>query len=121
MNHLGTSVQTVVCQTESPFMKIVTFEASVRALLPICCKSHLFWVFLRSIVYHLQVPNGTHFTTYQLDSVLTITNITFEQSSDDTVSIAFIIPTDKVTVVTVTLSDVQGVNFVRFEYLISKM
>ena len=72
-------------------------------------------------MYDLQVPNSTNFTTYQLDSVLTITNVTFEQPSDDTVSITFTIPTDKVTVVTLTLSAVQGVNLVQFECLISKM
>ena len=68
----------------------------------------------------LQIPNNTNFTTYQLDSVSVITNQSFEQSSDDTVSITFLLLTDNVTVVTVTLSDVQRVNLV-FEYTISKM
>ena len=72
-------------------------------------------------MYDLQVPNRTNFTSYQLDSVLAITNKIFEQPSDDTVSITFTIPSDKVTVVTVKLSDVQRVNVVWFEYLISKM
>ena len=114
MNHLGTKVQTVVCQTEDPFMKIVTFEVSVRAL-------NLLTMSWNSFMYDLKLLNGANFTTYQLDSVLTITNKTFEQPSDDTVSITFIIPTDIVTVITVTLSDVQGVIFVQFEYYISKM
>ena len=68
----------------------------------------------------LQVPNNTNFTTYQLDSVSMITNDTMKQLFDDTVSITFLLSTDTMTIVAITLSDVQGVNLV-FEYTISKI
>ena len=71
-------------------------------------------------VFVVQVPKNTNFTTYQLDSVSMITNQSFEQSSDDTFSIIFLLLTDNVTVITVTLTDVQGVNLV-FEYTICKL
>ena len=43
-----------------------------------------------------------------------------EQSSDDTLSITFLLPTDSMIIVTVTLFDVQGVNYV-FKNIICKV
>ena len=104
-----------MCEAEDPTRKIVTFKALVRTS-EFVAENVYFSVLLCTF---LQVPNSTNFTTYQLDSVSTITNRTFEQLSDNTVFITFLLQTDQIINVTVTLVNGFGVKLA-FEYSISK-